>query len=99
MRTLVKVTVPVEAGNAAVREGRLQQLMASQLERLKPEAAYFFAENGERTAMFVLNLNASADIPGIAEPFFMELNARVQFMPVMNADDLKTGLQMAAAKR
>jgi hypothetical protein len=35
----------------------------------------------------------SSEIVKIAESFFSELNARVEFFPVMNADDLKKGLQ------
>lgn len=39
MRTMLKVQFPVEASNAAVKEGRLMGVMASTMERLKPEAA------------------------------------------------------------
>jgi hypothetical protein len=31
-------------------------------------------------------------MPRIAEPLFTVLNASVDFMPCMNAEDLKTGL-------
>ena len=40
----------------------------------------------------------TAQIPAIAEPFFQMLNATVEFIPVMNADDLRSGLQRAAQK-
>ncbi len=40
----------------------------------------------------VFDLKDSSDLPRIAEPFFMGLNATVEFTPVMNADDLKAGL-------
>jgi hypothetical protein len=40
----------------------------------------------------VFDLKAASDIPRIAEPLFMGLNASVDFMPCMNAEDLKTGL-------
>jgi hypothetical protein len=39
MRTMLNVQFPVEASNAAVKEGRLMGVMASPMERLKPEAA------------------------------------------------------------
>jgi hypothetical protein len=37
-------------------------------------------------------MTASSDMPRIAEPLFMGLNASIEFMPCMNADDLGTGL-------
>lgn len=95
MRTMLKIAIPVESGNAAIRDGRLPKLMAEQLERLRPEAAYFFADRGVRTALFVIDLKDPSDIPVIAEPFFMELNATVEAAPVMNAEDLKKGLAKA----
>jgi hypothetical protein len=51
MRTLIKVTVPVEAGNRAIREGSMQKTLAEANERLRPEAAYFLADKGIRTAL------------------------------------------------
>ena|SRR5687768_15071596 len=92
MRTLLRVSIPVEAGNRAIASGRLPQLMEQVLGELKPEAAYFTADAGNRTAYLFFDLKDVSDIPKIAEPFFMELNARVEMMPVMNADDLKKGL-------
>ena len=92
MRTMMRVTIPVETGNAAIKNGRLPQIMASSMEKMKPESAYFTADGGSRTAYFFFDLKDQADIPSFAEPFFMELNASVEFMPAMNADDLKKGL-------
>jgi hypothetical protein len=91
MRTMVKITVPVEAGNKAFRDGTLQETIMGMIDELKPEAAYFFPERGIRTAMFFIDLNDSSDIPVIAEPLFERLNASVEFLTVMNADDLKKG--------
>jgi len=89
---MMRVTIPVEPGNAAIKSGRLPQLMGEAMARMKPEAAYFTADNGARSAYFFLDLRDQSDIPVYAEPFFMELNASIEFMPVMNADDLKKGL-------
>ena len=36
-----------------------------------------------------------SDIPSIVEPLFMGFNAEVDLLPVMNADDLKKGLDSA----
>ena len=98
MRTLIKVTVPVEAGNKAVQDGTLQKVLAEALERLRPEAAYFLAERGVRTALYVVDLKDQSEVPVIAEPFFLALNAAVEFVPVMNADDLKKGLDRVTRK-
>lgn len=34
----------------------------------------------------------ASDIVPVAEPFFTSMNAKVDMVPVMDADDLKTGL-------
>jgi hypothetical protein len=95
---LVKVSMPAEPGSAAVRDGRLPKVMGEQMDRLKPEAAYFFAEDGQRTALFVIDMKDPSDIPSVAEPFFTELHAKVDIAPVMNADDLKKGLAKIAPR-
>jgi hypothetical protein len=92
MRTMLKVVIPSDSGNKAIKDGTLPQIMEKVIADLKPEAAYFTTFDGDRTAYFVFDMKDSATMPVIAEPFFMGLNARVQFSPVMNAEDLKTGL-------
>jgi hypothetical protein len=82
----------VAAGNAAIKNNRLPQVMADAMARMQPEAAYFTADKGSRTAYFFVDLKDQSQIPVFAEPFFQELEASVEFMPVMNADDLKKGL-------
>jgi hypothetical protein len=52
-------------------------------------------EFGQRCAMMFFDMNDASDIPGIVEPLFAGLNARVQLLPVMNAEDLKKGLNIA----
>jgi hypothetical protein len=96
MRMMLKVTVPVEAGNRAIKDGTLPKVIQSTTERLKPEAAYFLAEDGKRTAIFVFNMQDASQIPVIAEPLFMGMDAALTMLPVMNADDLQKGLTEAA---
>ncbi|MGW7297314.1 MULTISPECIES: DUF3303 family protein [unclassified Streptomyces] len=92
MRMMMKVTVDIDKGNEAVRGGRMPEIMKGALEALKPEAAYFGPEGGQRTCWMVLDLQDSSQLPPTAEPFFEELNAKVEFTPVMNAEDLQKGL-------
>jgi hypothetical protein len=93
---MMRVTIPVDAGNDAIRSGRLPQLFQEVMGKMQPESAYFTADGGSRTAYIVFDMKDSSDIPGLAEPFFMELMADVEFMPVMNAEDLKKGLARIA---
>jgi hypothetical protein len=92
MRTMIRIKVPVETGNRAIKDGTLAKTVTEALERLKPEAAYFLPEQGVRTMIMVLDLKDPSEIPAIAEPFFLKLDAAVEILPVMNAEDLKKGL-------
>jgi hypothetical protein len=98
MRMMLRWTVPVERGNEAIKDGSLSQTIEALLEELKPEAAYFWPENGERGGMLVFDMADPSQIPQIAEPLFLKLDAAVDFAPVMNADDLKKALEIVASK-
>jgi hypothetical protein len=89
MRMLLKVTIPTAEGNAAVAEGTLGATIGSILAELKPEAAYFVEEHGLRTGFIVFNLADSAQIPAVAEPFFLAFHAKVELHPAMNVEELK----------
>jgi hypothetical protein len=86
---LLRVSIPVEAGNAAAKNGTLGSTVEKILADLKPEAAYFFADdNGNRSGSIVFDMKDTSEIPGIAEPWFLAFNAKVSFRPVMNPQDL-----------
>jgi hypothetical protein len=87
MRFLYKISFPVEAGNAAAKKdgfGAIQSILQAQ----KPEAAYFAAENGLRTCFMIVDMEDASQIPGIAEPWFLALNASIEVSPVMIPADL-----------
>jgi hypothetical protein len=95
MRMLMKVQMPTGPGNDAIEDGSLPQLMASSLEALKAEAAYFTADDGMRTALIFFEMNDSSDIPPAAEPFFRGLGAKITLSPVMNAQEMQSGVTKA----
>ncbi len=98
MRMMLRWTVPVERGNETIKDGTLARTIESLIDELKPEAAYFWPENGERGGMMVFDMADPSQIPQIAEPLFLNVDAAVDFAPVMNADDLKKALEIVAAK-
>jgi len=92
MRMMLRVTVPVEHGNKAIKDGSLAKTFQSFMEEHKPEAAYFLPHKGLRSALFVFDMKDTTDVPRIAESMFHGLNAAIDMTPVMNAEDLKAEL-------
>ena len=93
MRMLLRVSIPVESGNAAAKAGTIGSTIERIVADLKPEAAYFFADdNGERSGSIVFDMKDTSQIPAIAEPWFLAFNARISLRPVMSPQDLAAGL-------
>ena len=97
MRMMLKVRFPIEQANRAITGGDFPRVLRETLERLKPEAAYFTAVDGDRGGYFFFDLANPDDIPRICEPLFTELHASVQLVPVMTPDDVRSGLEKVAA--
>lgn len=93
MRTMVKVHMGLEQANARFKEGALDKIMGTMLETWKPEAAYFGLESGGRTAYLVIDFKDASQMPQFAEPMFTQLGATIEMCPVMNAADLRAGLE------
>ncbi len=67
--------------------------LRSSIVGLKSEAAYFCAESGKRGCFLVVSMNDVSEMPRVAEPWFLNFDATVEFLPAMVPADLqKAGL-------
>ena len=89
MRMLLKASLPTEAGNAGIRDGSMMENMGSILEDAKPEAVYFFIENGKRTCLMIIDMNEQTQLPSAVEPWFLSMGADITIVPVMNGEDFE----------
>jgi hypothetical protein len=89
---MIRYSFPVDAGNAAIRNGKLETVFRQLMDDLKPEVAYFHAVDGDRGGTFVVNMQDSSKIADTAERLFFGLNAKIELVPVMALDDLQKGL-------
>lgn len=90
MKMLLNAIFPTEPFNALVRSGKAGETLQKIVEELKPEAVYFTEEDGMRAVLMVVDLASPADIPKIAEPFFLKFDAEVRMRIVMSPADLKS---------
>ena len=98
MKYIMKIRMSIEKGNEALRDPQFGHKMNELLTEIKAEAAYFTTICGQRGAYIILNLNDPSEIPAISEPFYLWLNADIDFLPVMKPEDLaKAGSAIGAA--
>ena len=88
MRFMFKAILDTAVANAATRDGTMGTKIAAILDDLKPEAAYFLAEDGNRTAVLFLDIQDPSQLPAVAEPWFLLFNARIEAVPAMTSEDL-----------
>ena len=98
MRMMLKFTLPVERGNAAIGDGMIAKTVETIMTQLKPEAAYFAPIDGKRGGLVFFDLADPSQIIEVVEPLFLNLNATTELMPVMNAEDLRKGLAKVSAQ-
>jgi hypothetical protein len=89
---MLRAVIDTQVSNAAVKSGRLGEIVQSVIDRLDPEAAYFGPGEGGRSCTLVFDMQDSSMMPSITEPLFQELGAKIDIYPVMNREDLAKGL-------
>lgn len=99
MRMIMQVSCPNEQFNSEVRKGTAGQTIKRILDDIKAEAVYFSERDGERGAILIVNVNNPAEVPRLAEPFFLNFNASVEFRVCMTPEDLaKSNLEELGKK-
>jgi hypothetical protein len=88
MRMMMLFECPVEPFNTLVRKGTAGSIIMKILDDIKPEAAYFGERDGKRGGVFIVNVANPSDVPKLAEPFFLNFDASVQFRVCMVPQDL-----------
>jgi hypothetical protein len=95
VRFMAKVTIPSQRWEDAYRSGTLQRTIDSALQKLRPEAAYFFEEEGSRECIVVFNL----DVASMLKPLFPNLDASLEGWPVTTGAEFQEQLEGAAENR
>lgn len=88
MRFIIRAQIPTDAGNRMMKDPNGFKQIESYIQSVKPEASYFFEAGGDRTMVFVVNMDRTDQMAAIAEPLFT-IGAKVEFHPVMLLDDLR----------
>ncbi|AUY48882.1 hypothetical protein [Streptomyces sp. CB01881] len=92
MRALLEIEIDTATTNKLISDGEVAAKFERIMGDLKPEAAYFFARNGRRCQVIVVDLADEASLPSVCEPFWLEFNATVEVHVCMNAEELREGL-------
>jgi len=93
MRMIMLVQFPIEPFNTLVKNGSMGAKMKQLLDATKPDHVWFSERNGKRGGIMIVNLDSPSDVPRLAEPWFLALNAEVEFRIAMTPEDLgRSGL-------
>ena len=99
MRLMQIVRFPHKKFNERVRDGSAGPMMDAILQEIKPEAVYFAELNGQRNAIMIVEVSEPSKVPALAEPWFLNFEADVEFHIVMKPEELeKAGLDEIAKK-
>ena len=92
MRMFFTARLDTAKTNEMFKAGKVGPAMESILTELKPEAAYFVAEGGQRVAHMVINVDDPAQLPAIAEPWFLAFEAEVELTPAFTPEEMPGAL-------
>lgn len=88
MRFILRAQIPPEAGNRMMQNPNWMKELETYVKTTTAEAAYFFEAGGDRTMVFIINMDSTDQMAVLAEPLF-SMGAKVEFHPVMLLEDLR----------
>lgn len=91
IRFLILISILNTQGNEMVRDPNFLKNMEDYIKSTNAESAYFTVYEGDRTAIFVIDVTYADLMPKVCEPLFM-LGGKVRWNMVMTINDLKKGL-------
>lgn len=99
MKMLMEVELPNEPFTTLLKRGTVGDEIQGILDEIKPSAAYFSEQEGQRGAFLLVDVPDSSRIPALAEPFFVRFNANVKFRICLTPEDLaRSGLDEIGRK-
>jgi hypothetical protein len=83
---LVTAKIPVAAGNKMVK-GDMQSLLNKVMGDVQPEQTFFSVQQGQRAIIFLVDVKDAGELPRIAEALWLSVEADVDLLPVVMADE------------
>ena len=96
MRFMIQFSIPTQYGNEVVRSGKVDKVFKKLGEDLKPEAMYFYPDEGLRAGCIFIQSDNPAIGVAVGERLWLGLQAQVKITPVMNGEELGKGLSEVA---
>lgn len=85
------MTLPNSIGNELVEDSTFLKKLDEYIKNTKSESAYFTLRDGERTAIFVMDIDSPNQMYNACEPLLM-IGGKVTREMIMTLDDIKMAL-------
>ena len=89
MNFLLKVTIPIQAGNAMVRDPKFGKKLDEIMKDIRAKEAFFAVNGGQRTMYILVEVSDASRLPAIVEPFWLAFEASIECTPVLTAKDFQ----------
>jgi len=89
MRFMMSFKIPIERGNVLLRDPqKFGETMRDIVADINAENAFFGPVDGQRGGYIIVDLEDASRIAAVAEPFLLWLEADLEWVPLMTAEDL-----------